>query len=448
MASIDTKISIGQQRYNRAREIIPGGTGLFGFRQELRAPDQWPPYFDEADGCEVVDLDGRRYIDMSTCGIGATVLGYRDPDVTAAVVDRVQRGTLTVLNPPDEVELAELLLQIHPWGEMVRLGRLGGETMVLAIRLARASTGRDKVAFCGYHGWHDWYLAANLAAEGDYVDNLGNWHLIPGLEPKGIPRGLAGTSLPFTYNKIDELKAIVDRHGSDLAAICMEPTRNLSPEPGFLESVRELADKCGAKLIFDEITIGWKLCLGGAHLKFGIVPDLAVFAKTLGNGHPIAAVVGKAETMQAYHDTFISSAFWSEAVGPAAGVATVRKMMSVDVPAHLDRIGRLFRDGMAELAGSHKLSLSFSGNPALQTYTFDHPSAAALQTLMTVRMLDQGFLVGGGFYPMFAHTDDHVRAYLAACDTIFAELAAGIIADDIEARIGGPVKHSGIRRLA
>ncbi len=382
----------------------------------------------------VVDLDGRPYIDMGTCGIGATVLGYADPDVTAAVVERVQRGAMCMLNPPEEVELARLLLEIHPWAEMVRFGRMGGETMAMAVRVARARTRRDKVAFCGYHGWHDWYLSANLPHPGgDAADRLGQWHLLPGLEPAGIPHGLAGTALPFAYNKLDDLKAIVDEHGPDLAAIVMEPTRNLRPEAGFLEGVRELADRCGARLVFDEITIGFKLGLGGAHLKYGITPDLAVFAKTLGNGHPIAALIGTADTMDAVQETFISSALWTEAVGPTAGVATVKKLMQHDVPAHIAHIGSRTRDGLVDLAAETGVPLTAAGHPALTTFRFDHPEAAAIQTLWTVRMLPRGYLVAGGFFPMYTHTEQHVDDFVAACGPVFAEIGEAIQRGDIAA---------------
>jgi glutamate-1-semialdehyde 2,1-aminomutase len=225
-------IPAGQALYDKAKRLIPGATGLFGFRQELRAPEQWPPYAVKAQGCEVTDLDGQTYVDMGQCGVGATALGYADPDVTEAVVRRVRDGSMCSLNPPEEVELAQLLLELHPWAEQVRFGRLGGETMTIAVRIARASTRRDKVAFCGYHGWHDWYLAANMPdPDGTTADRLGDWHLMPGLEPAGVPRGLGGTTLPFAYNRLDELKAIVDTHGSELAAIVLETLlRWLAPE--------------------------------------------------------------------------------------------------------------------------------------------------------------------------------------------------------------------------
>ena len=188
----------GQRLYEKAKTMIPGGTHLFGKRQEMFAPRQWPTYYAEARGCEVTDLDGRKYIDMSMGGIGACILGYADPDVTAAAVDAVTKGVMCTLNPAKEVELVELLLEIHPWADMVRLGRMGGETVAIAVRIVRASTGRDKLAFCGYHGWQDWYLAANLPTQtsGADYDPLGQGHLLPGLKPAGVPRGLSEDDAP------------------------------------------------------------------------------------------------------------------------------------------------------------------------------------------------------------------------------------------------------------
>ena len=440
----------GQQLYRKAKRLIPGGAQLLGKRQEMFAPEQWPTYFAEARGCEITDLDGRKFTDLSMCGIGATVLGYADPDVSAAVIERVERGVMCTLNPPNEVELAELMIELHPWAENVRFGRLGGETMAMAVRLARASTGRDKVAFCGYHGWHDWYLSANLPSDpdaGELEDRLGNWHLLPGLQPAGIPRGLRGSAMPFTYNRLDELEAIVRDDGDDLAAIVMEPTRNMEPEPGFLESVRDIARRCGARLVFDEVSIGWKLATGGAHLRYGVEPDLAVFAKTTGNGHPITAVVGKADTMQAAQETFISSALWTEAVGPAAGAACVKKMMRIDVPAHLGKVGAYLQRRVRESAEAHDIPLTVSGHPAMPSFTFEHPQAAALQTLWTVRMLDHDYLASGTCHIMLAHEERHVDGFAKACDAVFPVLRDAIAAGDIEARINGPVKHSGLQRL-
>ena len=435
-----------QRLYRLAKSLIPGGTQLLSKRPEMFAPDQWPGYFREARGCDVVDLDGRSYLDMSLMGIGACLLGYNDPDVTEAVVARVRAGSMSTLNSPEEVRLAQLLLAIHPWAAQTRFARTGGEAMAIAVRIARAYTGRDVVAFCGYHGWHDWYLAANRTADCG-KDSLQK-HLLPGLLPSGVPAPLAGTALPFGYNQLDSLAKIVQEQGPRLAAVVMETTRHSDPSPGFLEGVRELCDRAGAVLVFDEISIGWRLTLGGAHLRFGIEPDIAVFAKAMGNGHPMAAVLGRARVMQAAQESFISSTYWTESVGPVAALATIGKMQRVDVPSHIAAVGTRFREGLARIAARESAPLKLSGYPAMTYLGFDHPEALALQTLLTVRMLRQGILASAAFYPSLAHTQEHVDRYLAAAEEVFAELGQAARQGDATARIGGPVRHSGFARLA
>lgn len=438
--------------YERARAVIPGGTQLLSKRPEMWAPGRWPAYFREARGCEIVDVDGRTWLDMSAMGIGACLLGYNDADVTRAVVDCVKRGSMCTLNPPDEVALAEQLIALHPWASGVRFARTGGEAMAIAVRLARASTARDHVAICGYHGWHDWYLAANLVKADDAECGALDGHLLPGLAPKGVPRGLAGTAHTFRFNCLDELAAIIKAHGHELAAVVMEPTRHTDPAAGFLEGVRELSTACGARLVFDEITSGWRFHFGGAHLKYGVWPDVAVFAKALGNGHPMAAVVGAREVMDAAQETFISSTYWTEAVGPAAALATLKKMSEIDLPgglpAYLAGIGGRLRDGLTEIARKCDLPLVLKGHAALTTIGFEHPENLALQTLMTQRMLDAGILAGGAFYASLAHEAAHVDRYLEAIEPVLGEIHKAIEKADVMERLDGPVRHGGFKRLS
>lgn len=439
-----------QATYQRAKQLMPGGTQLLSKRPEMYAPDCWPAYFSEARGCEVIDLDGRRFIDMTTSGIGSCLLGYADPDVTDAVVRRVQLGSMSSLNAPEEVELAELLVALHPWADQVRYCRTGGETMAAAVRIARASTGRDRVAICGYHGWSDWYLAANIPDPTDETicetDPL-RGHLLPGLDPTGVPSSLGGTALPFAYNRLEELRQILKKHGDQIAAVVMEPFRNTEPETGFLEGVRELCNRYGAILVFDEISSGWRFRLGGIHLDFGINPDIAVYAKAIGNGHPMGAIVGRAGVMEAAQTSFISSTYWTESIGPTAALAVIRKMQHVDVPAHVDRIGESFRSQVLDIAGQHNLPVVMTGRGALLHLGFDHPEAAALTTLLTTRMLDSGLLAGSGFYPSLAHTQEHVSAYCEAAQEIFGELAEAIQQDTIHNCLQSAIKHSGFARL-
>ena len=437
-----------QKTYERAKLCIPGGTQLLSKRPEMYAPGRWPAYFREAHGCEVIDLDGRRYTDMTTSGIGSCLLGYADPDVTMAVQRRIARGSMSTLNSPEEVELAELLVELHPWAEQVRFARSGGESMAIAVRIARAATGRDKVAFCGYHGWSDWYLSANLSTD-ESPDQL-QGHLLPGLAPAGVPRGLAGTALPFTYNKLHELEQHLTRHGSEIAAVVMEPTRSSDPQPGFLEGVRELCDRYGVALVFDEISSGWRMHPGGIHMKYGVHPDIAVFAKAISNGHPMAAIIGRRRVMDTAQTSFISSTYWTEGVGPTAALTTIKKLRSVNIAAHTDRVGGLMRQAWETCSKHSGVPVKLSGHNALLHLGFDHELAAALGTFFTIRMLEQGFLTGSGFYPSFAHTDRHVASYLAAAEPIFVEVADTIRKGDVLQRLkqlGSSVRHTGFARL-
>jgi glutamate-1-semialdehyde 2,1-aminomutase len=432
----------GQALYRRARAIIPGGTQLLSKRPEMFLPEQWPTYYRSAKGAEVVDLDARTYLDMSYCGIGATVLGFADPDVDAAVKAAIDLGGMSTLNCAEEVELAELMLELHPWAEMVRFARSGGEAMAVAVRIARAATGRDMLAFCGYHGWHDWYLSANLG-ETAALDG----HLLPGLDPAGVPRGLAGLMLPFHYNRLDEIEAIVGAHGGRLAAIVMEPVRSSAPDADFLGGIRRLASACGAALIFDEVTSGLRINTGGAHLVYGVDPDIAVFAKALANGYPMAAIVGRRAVMDAAQDTFVSSTMWTERIGPVAALATLRKHREKDVASHLVRIGKRVQDGWASAARDAALPIHVSGIAPLGHFSFEVPEAQAVRTLFTQMMLDRGILATGSFYAMYAHTDAHVDRYLDELAAVFAALKTAIGQSAVRQLLRGPVAHSGFQRL-
>jgi glutamate-1-semialdehyde 2,1-aminomutase len=420
---------------------IPGGTQLLSKRPEQFAPGQWPRFYSRAKGAEVWDLDGRSYLDMSITGVGTCTLGFADDDVNAAVHAAVERGSMTTLNCREDLELADLLVELHPWAEKVRFSRAGGEAMAIAVRLARAATGRSVVAFCGYHGWHDWYIAANI---GDTRELDG--HLLPGLDPAGVPVELRGTALPFRYNELGDLERIVAEHGADLAAIVMEPVRDTDPAPGFLSGVRALADKVGAVLIFDEVTSALRLNTGGVHLTYGVHPDVAVLAKALGNGYPMAAVIGIGPVMDAAQRSFISSTYWTELIGPTAALATLRKHRDLDVGARLAAIGRRVQRGWRAAADETGLDVRISGIPPLSHLSFlAAPQPAA--TLFTQSMLDRGFLAGKAFYASFAHTDGMIGDYLAAVRESFEIIASAVAEASIESRLRGPVAQSGFARL-
>ncbi len=427
---------------NRAREKIPGGTQLLSKRPEMFAPGQWPGYYSRAKGTETWDLDGNKYIDMSISGIGASVLGFADPDVDTAVRAAIDAGTNCSLNCPEEVELAELLCAMHPWAQMVRYARCGGEAMAIAVRIARAHTGRDKVAFCGYHGWHDWYLAANLG-NGDVLGE----QLLPGLEPAGVPRSLAGTALPFHYNRINELEEIVSKNRNELAAIVMEPVRDRDPEAGFLERIREIASETGAVLVYDEITAAMRLNTGGVHLIYGINPDMAVFAKAISNGYPMGAIIGREDIMQSAQTTFISSTYWTERIGPVAALSTIRKHRSLNVAQHLIEVGKRIQEGWKSAAEKTGLAVHVSGIPPLSHFSFEYENGQAMLTLFTQMMLERGFLASGRFYATYAHKDFHIEKYIDAVNEVFQFTAEAAQKGEVERHLKGPVAHSGFQRL-
>lgn len=434
----------GIDLYERAKKLIPGGTQLLSKRPELFLPEYWPAYYSKCYGVDVIDLDGNRYIDMSICGVGACILGYADPDVDEAVRIAMDSGTMCTLNCPEEVELAELLCTLHPWAEMVKYARGGGEAMSMAVRIARAATERDKVAFCGYHGWHDWYLAANIADN----SNL-DGQLLPGLSPSGIPRSLNSTAMPFLYNMPDTLDQIVEQYCNQLAAIVMEPVRHSEPSRGFLHYVRETAEKIGAVLIFDEVTSGWRMNSGGIHLLYGINPDIAVFAKGISNGYPMAALIGKRAVMESAQTTFISSTYWTEKIGFTAALATIRKIISQNVPGHLNRIGNTVRNIWSQMAYKYGLNISVHGIPPLSVFSFDYGDMSqAIHTLFTQEMLKRGFLASKAFYATYAHNNNHVDTYASAVNEVFKIVSEAIKNNSVERTIHGPVAHSGFKRLA
>ena len=442
--AFNIKLTKSLQMQEHARKRIPGMTQLLSKRPDMFSLGVWPGYFNKAQGVEVWDLDGNKYIDMSISGIGANILGYADADVDAAVKNAIANGTSCSLNCPEEVELAELLCELHPWAEMVRYARTGGEAMAIAVRIARAHTGKDKIALCGYHGWHDWYLAANLGTE----NALGE-HLISGLNPTGVPRGLYGTAFPFRYNHLEELQEIVAKHGKDLAAIVMEPLRNFKPEPGFIEGVRALANENNAVFIVDEISAGFRFNTGGAHLVFHKeMPDIAVFSKALGNGYPIAAVIGRADVMQAAQKTFISSTCWTERIGPTAAIATIKKHRKVNAGKHLFWLGEQIQSGWKRLASKYGLSIYIGGMKPMSHFVFNHEFSQEMKAYFIQLMLEQGFLASNLFYAMYAHNGGHVEKYFQATDSAFAEIAQSLSRGDIKEKLKGQASNVGFKRLA
>lgn len=404
----------GHDLYDKAKNLIPGISQLISKRPDDALSDVWPSYYERAKGCEIWDLDGKKYIDMSHMSVGTCLLGYADYDVNNAVKNVVDQGNMSTLLAPEEVELAELLCEIHPWADMVRYTRSGGESLAVAVRIARAKTRKDVVLCSGYHGWHDWYLAANLSD-----DSALNNHLRPHLKPYGVPKSLKGTVYPFDYNDTKGFLNLLERFKDDIGTVVMEPIRNVYPEKGFLETIRDVTRELGIVLIFDEVSSGWRLNHGGAHLLFGVDPDVAVFGKGMSNGYPMGAVIGNKEVMESVNDTFISSTYWTDRVGPAAALVSLKKMKEKDVHKHINNMGEKVQDIWNRLAKKHQVDITVEGIYPLSKFHFNHSDQTEIKRQFVKIALEENCIASLMYYPSFAHKDEHLDKYENVVDKAF-----------------------------
>jgi glutamate-1-semialdehyde 2,1-aminomutase len=430
--------------YHRARQLIPGTTQLISRRPTRAALGFSPIYAQSARGCRITDVDGNEFIDWSSA-VGPIILGYAHPVVDAAVKAQIDRGSVYSIVHESSVELAELLVRLVPSAEMVRYAKGGGEACTIAVRIARGVTGRDKVLLCGYHGWHDWYLAANLGAE-----RLAD-HLFNGIDPIGVPRALEGTALPFEWGDLDRLEDLLRAHGGDVAAIIMEPMRCEMPPAGYLEGVRALADRYGVVLIFDEVSCGWRIALGGVQQVTGVTPDLTVFAKAMSNGYPMAAVAGRRAVMEPVERMFISSAYWDDNIGIAASLATIRELERIDAPALFERLGTDFReriDGLARETGCPAQCVGVAAHPRIH-FDVPHEQAPKVATLFVQENARRGVILASGFFFNAAHDADAdaLDRTEAVVRESFAVIADGLRRDRLDDLIECELVEESFRRL-
>jgi len=429
----------GQKLYSKAKQIVAGGNMLLSKRPEMFLPEQWPSYFSKSKGCEVWDLDGKKYIDTLMMP-GTNSLGYNYEEIDEAVKETINSGNMSTLNAPEEVELTERLVELHPWADMARFARSGGEANSVAIRLARAASGKDNVAFCGYHGWHDWYLASNLS------DSKGlDGHLLPGLDPHGVPKNLKDSVHPFEYNNLDKLEEIVKT--KNIGVIKMEVYRNKEPENNFLHRVRKLANEHNIVLVFDECTSGFRKNFGGLHKLYDVEPDVAMFGKALGNGYAVTAVLGKREVMQAAEKSFISSTFWTERIGSSAALATLKAMDKEKSWEKITSTGESINKEWIKLSQEYELPITISGLAALTTFTFKSKNALAYKTLITQEMLKKGYLAATAVYVCTAHTPEIIKTYLENLKPLFQTIKECEEGRDVMRLLEGPIAHSGFKRL-
>jgi glutamate-1-semialdehyde aminotransferase/spore coat polysaccharide biosynthesis protein SpsF (cytidylyltransferase family) len=428
----------GQKLWKRAKKIIPGGTMLFSKNPDLFLPNFWPAYFEKTKGCNIWDLEGRKYLDLSMMGIGTNILGYSRREVDGAVKNIINKGNMSTLNSKEEILLAEKLVQMHPWAEQVRFARTGGEAAAIAVRIARAATGRDKIAICGYHGWHDWYLSANLLNS----KNL-NSHLMRNVPIMGVQKNLKNSAFAFEYNNFNQLKEIVSHN--DIGAVVMEVSRNEPPKNNFLENVRKLTKNKNIVLIFDECSSGFRETFGGLHLKYKINPDIATFGKALGNGYAINAIIGTDSVMNYANSTFISSTFWTERIGSVAGLKTLEIMEKIKSWKTISSLGRKIKMNWEIIAKKHKIKLTIKGLDALPKFDFNNNNLY-YKTFISQEFLKKKILASNSIYVCTEHNTNILDNYFNILDKIFFKIKRSIEDKKNPLQLlNGPVCISGIR---
>lgn len=405
----------GQKFWKRAKNIIPGGTMLFSKNPDLFIPEKWPAYFSKTKGYKIWDLENNIFNDISYMGVGTNTLGYCHQKVEEQVIKTIKSGTMSTLNSIEEILLAERLISMHPWAEMARFTRSGGEANAVAIRIARAASGKDKIAVCGYHGWHDWYLATNIINKSGLDE-----HLMRNLPIKGVPKNLKNTVFPFSYNNFEELKSIVEKN--DIGVIKMEVKRNDDPKNDFLQKVRKLSEKKNIVLIFDECTSGFRQTFGGLHKFYKVNPDIAIFGKALGNGYAINAIIGKRSVMESAKSTFISSTFWTERIGPTAALETLKIMENIKSWEIISNIGNKIKKNWDIISNKNDVKINIRGIDAIPNFSFESKNNLFYKTLITQEMLKNNIFASNAVYCCILHDDKILKKYFNILDDVFFKI--------------------------
>ncbi|MCY3573361.1 MAG: aminotransferase class III-fold pyridoxal phosphate-dependent enzyme [Chloroflexi bacterium] len=438
------RVARSLQLYQRAGALIPGRTQLISRRSSQFAHGNSPIYAARAKGARFIDVDENEYIDWVNA-VGAVILGHADPSVDSAVKEQIDRGSIFTLNSALEIELAELLNDVIPSAEMARYTKGGGEANALAARIARGTTNRNLILFCGYHGWHDWYQSANYL-----VDPASGEFPFAGIEPIGVPPELAGTALPFAWGGIDGLRDLLEAHVGEVAAIMMEPMRSEMPPPGYLEDVQRLARAHGAVLIFDEVSCGFRPRIGGVQEYLGIKPDMTVLAKAMSNGYPMGAVVGSRAVMEPASRMFISSSYWSDNLGLTASLSTIRELQRRNSAQRFEVIGTLLITKMNQALREAGLAGACGGvfwNPVIQLDLPDESLRAAANTIFIQEMARRGIHCNMSFKATLEHSEADIERTATCAGEVFAMIQAGLASGDLLALLESDLKKEPFRRL-
>ncbi len=403
-----------QKYWKDARKYILHGNMLLSKHPKIHLPGSWPTYFKKAQDCWIWDLDNNKYLDLYSMGIGTNILGYQNKRVDAVVKKIVNSSNMSTLNCPEEVLLAKKLVSMHRWSNMVKFCRTGAEASAIALRISKSFTCKDKIAFCGYHGWHDWYLSANLTKK----NTLGKDHL-KNLSTIGVTKKLKGQVFNFKYNDYEALKKLIRKE--KIGTVIMEVERNIKPKNNFLKKIRSITKKNKVILIFDECTSAFRETYGGLHKKYRVNPDIAIFGKALGNGYAINAVIGSKKVMMRAKNSFMSSTFWSERIGPSAAIATLNEMRRLRSWEYISKLGKYIKDNWHEIAKKNKLEINISGLSSICSFTFKKNNQL-LKTFITQEFLKKNILASNTIYVSTKHNKKNLKKYFVILDKIFKKI--------------------------
>jgi glutamate-1-semialdehyde-2,1-aminomutase len=406
---------------SEARRLIPLASQTFSKSAMAWSEGACPQFVTKGKGARVWDVDGNEYLDFSM-GLGAQILGHAHPAIVKAVSAQVKKGLSFSLATPLELELAKLIVRHVPSAEMVRFGKNGSDATSVAVRIARAATGRDQILCGSYHGWQDWYVGTTT-------------------RNAGVPKAVCQLTTPFPYGDISALEKLLKKYKGKVAGVIMEPMITTPPPEGYLKEVKRLTHKHGAILIFDEIITGFRFGMGGAQEYYGVLPDLTCLGKGLGNGMPIAAICGKKRLMKLLEKVFFSFTHGGETASLAAGIALIHTLESKPVHAHINRLGLRLNDGTRKLIGKHGLEkhLALNGFPyrAYLGPAGTGPKAEILRTYLQQEMVKAGILFNGQHFVSYAHKAGDIRNALEAYDAVFGKVADAIAKRDIAKRLDG-----------
>lgn len=437
------KLNEGYKLWLKAKKIIPGGNSIISKRPERYADILWPTYFKKAKGHEIWDLENNKYYDFAQMGIGSSILGYSNNEINKFIKKKIDNGISTTLNSYEEVNLAKKLLELNKGFAGVKFAKSGGEAMAVAIRLARSSKkNHQEIAFSGYHGWFDWYLATNLQTK----KNL-NEHLLPGLDTIGVDKKLKGSIFPFSYNNASELKKLISKN-KKIGIVVVESARYDYPKKEFVQEINKICKVNNLILICDEITSGFRISNTGAYKKIGFNPEIVVYGKGLGNGFPITAIVGKKKVMNNAKRSFISSSNWSERIGFAAALKTIEIIEKKKVWNHIDKIGTQIKNGWIKIFKKYDLDIDVSNFLPLVTMKLNYGKKNNLiLTYFIQEMLKKKYLVSSSIYISFSHTKKSVEKYLIETDKVFKKISNLLKEKKIKKQISINIRSDAFKRL-